>query len=140
MADEWSPPTEDSSTDYRAPQQGFEALLSRLRRLAARVAALEGSAPLRQAGVTVKSLGLWVDRALHVSGDFTSAGSADITGATHIGGATDIDGTLNVDANTTIGGTLGVTGNTTLGAPTTISGALTVTGGTTITGSTSIGG
>jgi len=51
MADEWTPPTEASSTDYRTPQQGFGALLSRITRLAARMAALEGASPLRQAGV-----------------------------------------------------------------------------------------
>jgi len=132
---EWTPP---QSVEYRAPASGLGVLRNLFEALARRISALEGAAPLKQAGIYLTTLGMRIASSLTVEGDLTSTGAADITGTTHIGGATDIDGTLNVDAATTIGGTLGVTGATTLGAATSVTGALNVTGPMAITGTLSL--
>lgn len=128
---EFTPP---SSSEYRTPRDGLGVLKAALTALSRRVKALEGSAPLRTAGIFITDTVMRVTRSLLVEGDFASTGDADITGTTHIGGATDIDGTLNVDATTTLGGDTTISGNTD------ITGELDVTGDTTLGGAVEVSG
>jgi hypothetical protein len=86
-----------SSSDMRrAPRGGLPALAEEIRNLWRAVKALQGGAPLRQAGIRVADTGMTIESALAVLGALSATGDTELGGDVDISGDTTVSGTLTV--------------------------------------------
>jgi|SRR5665647_489030 len=86
---EWTAPPQ--SVEFRAPTDG-RVVRNLFEALSRRIAALEGTAPLKQAGVRVLPEGLVIEK------DLSITGTLGVTGDATFGGAMAVTGTLSLPA------------------------------------------
>lgn len=118
-----------------------------IKRLTARVRALEKATPLASSSVGRGRIRLYDGGELlieggnlRVTGTGSVSGTFNVSGTLNVTGTTNLDGPVIIDGNTTVNGSLGITGPTTMTGNTAISGTLAVNGPTKITGNTTLTG